>query len=949
MGDVRSVAVKLRAEVSGYLASMAAARKATNDLIDTIGASDRKQQSLAQLGNVAGGVGLAAAAGMGIAVKAAADFDKAMSSVEAATRSSAQTMDSLRSAALKAGADTAFSATEAAAGIENLAKAGVSTRDILKGGLSGALDLAAAGQIEVADAAESAATAMTQFGLKGKDVPHIADLLAAAAGKAQGEVGDFSAALNQSGLVANQTGLSIEETTAALASFASQGLVGSDAGTSLKTMLQSLTPSSEKAAAAMENLGIEAYDGQGQFIGLAEYAGRLRQGLSDMSDEQRNATLKTIFGSDAVRAATVLYDQGAAGIHRWTANVNDQGFAAETAATKMNNLSGDLEELKGSLETAFIGTGQGAASGLRGLTQNLTGVVNLFNKLPDPLKASTFNLAGLAAVLGGGIFVGTRVINGIADIRTSITELGVSSGKTRTAMRGLAGAGIGLAAMTVGVGAINSINDAIDETLPGVNAMTERLLGLGRAGGRDDLGAPFDDLGASIDRIANRGALTSVSDGLQAVFEAVGFKEARSLREARAELELTDQALAQIASTRGAPAAERAFRELVESERLTKAQAKALRAEMPLLGEALAGIRLETNKTKGKTDDLAFLLGGGLPGAFGKSSRGARGTAGAMDTAGQAAKDLKGRMQELSDVLEGRASWRSYQAAIDDVRRSLKENGRTLDQNTPKGRANAETLDTIATSALGVAESIKDTNRQNAFLDRARKVYIDAAVDMGKTEGAARRLANRIFGIPEKRVTKPEFDDRQADRDRRRYEQGINGIPKDPTTKPKFDDGQARGDVNAFVGFFNGALGNIKDEPVRINVQAEAKQILQMAQGLNIFGGNKAFGGEIPGTLGTPGKDSVLINAMPDEHVVTTREVKAAGNGDTRRGHRIWQAIRNAALMGALPIPWTCPPSLTAGRSGRPWPTPVWTRRPTWPPGWRPVSPPRSATPCRNG
>jgi TP901 family phage tail tape measure protein len=140
-------------------------------------------------------------------VKTAADFDKSMSAVKAATGATAAGMDQLRAAALQAGADTAFSATQAADGITELAKAGVSTRAILGGGLTGALNLAAAGEMSVGDAAELAASSMTKFGLTGADVPHVADLLAAAAGKAQGSVADMGMAMNMGGGVAAQMGL----------------------------------------------------------------------------------------------------------------------------------------------------------------------------------------------------------------------------------------------------------------------------------------------------------------------------------------------------------------------------------------------------------------------------------------------------------------------------------------------------------------------------------------------------------------------------------------------------------------------------------------------------------------------------------------------------------------------------------------------------------------------
>ena len=111
-------------------------------------------------------------------------------------------------------------------GVTALLKAGVAAKDVLAGGLSGALDLAAAGQMDVASAAETTATALNQFNLQGNQASHVADLLAAGANAAQGEVSDMAMALAQGGLVAHQTGLSVEETVAALTMFAKAGMIG---------------------------------------------------------------------------------------------------------------------------------------------------------------------------------------------------------------------------------------------------------------------------------------------------------------------------------------------------------------------------------------------------------------------------------------------------------------------------------------------------------------------------------------------------------------------------------------------------------------------------------------------------------------------------------------------------------------------------------------------------
>src|SRR5665647_3260674 len=330
----RVTTIRLRAEIADLKRQMAEAGVAVKGVGDEAEkASERSNAALGKLSNTAGMLGLAMVAAAVVAVKAFADFDQSMSYVQAATHESAANMDLLREASIEAGKRTIFSATEAAGAVEELAKAGIATADILAGGLNGALDLAAAGGLDVAEAAGIAAIALKQFNLAGDQMPHVADLMAAGAGKAMGSVSDLGMALRQAGQVANMTGLTIEETTAGLSAFASAGLLGSDAGTSFKAMLQRLTPQSAEAQAKMDELGISAYDAGGNFIGLADFAGNLQGALKDLSPEQRNAALAVIFGSDAVRAANVLYDEGAAGIEEWTAAVDDGGYAAETART----------------------------------------------------------------------------------------------------------------------------------------------------------------------------------------------------------------------------------------------------------------------------------------------------------------------------------------------------------------------------------------------------------------------------------------------------------------------------------------------------------------------------------------------------------------------------------------------------------------------------------------
>lgn len=471
---MRTVSVKLMADAADFNRNVRGAGASVKGLAQDLDRAN-KAGNLDHVTDAAAGLGLGLVGVAGIAVKFAMDFDKQMSSVKAATHASAGEMDQLRKASLQAGKDTAFSATEAAKGVEELAKAGVSTSDILSGGLKGALDLAAAGELDVGAAAETAASALTQFKLSGKDVPHVADLLSAAAGKAQGSVADMGAALNQAGLIAAGTGLSIEDTTGTLAAFASAGLLGSDAGTSFKTMLQAVQAPSGKTKELMDELGISAYDAAGNFIGIANFAQQLKEQLHDLTPEVRANAMAQIFGSDATRAASILYEQGAAGIQEWIKKTNDAGFAAETAAIKTDNLAGDLERLKGSLETAAIESGGGLNQGLRVLTKSADALVGTIDKLPSGTTAVITALAAVGGVLTLGLVAWMKSRAAMASVVAELNAVGPAGAKAAVGLQA-ASKWAGRAAIAfVGLEVAGAVFDKLGNGAVNVNKLTAAL------------------------------------------------------------------------------------------------------------------------------------------------------------------------------------------------------------------------------------------------------------------------------------------------------------------------------------------------------------------------------------------------------------------------------------------------------------------------------------------
>lgn len=613
---MRTVGVRLTADVSQYMTGLKQAGAATKDFT---GSLDRaaKGGHLDKVADQAAHFGLVGAVAFGAVVKAAADFDKQMSAVSAATHASSADLAKLRQAALQAGKDTQFSATQAAQGITELSKAGVSTANILGGGLKGALDLAAAGQMQVGEAAETAASAMTQFKLSGAQVPHIADLLAAGAGKAQGSVHDLSMALSQGGLVAAQMGLSIEDTTGTLAAFASAGLMGSDAGTSLKTMFLQLANPSGKAAELMADLGIKTYDASGRFIGVTKLAGVLRDRLSTLTQEQRNAALATIFGSDAIRAASILYEQGAGGIQGWIDKVNDAGYASETASKLTDNLAGDIERLKGSLETLAIQSGSGTNSGLRILAKGLNDLVGSFMEMPPAVGSTVTVLAGVTGVAALGLAGFIKLRKGLASAVEELNAMGPAGERAATGLSRTAAVAGKLAAVFAALEVAGLILDHFGKSATSVDRLTESLQNFATTGKlssalTDDFGRNLDDFGkvAQSADAASHGfwqGLNDLTSSIPGVHQAVDRLNESiyglSFNDAKSRMEGLDQAFAAfIATQKDATQAGQIWQQLLLKSNLNTDQLAAL---LPNAYQGLQKLQAAAHGAAGATQGAA--------------------------------------------------------------------------------------------------------------------------------------------------------------------------------------------------------------------------------------------------------------------------------------------------------------------------------------------------------
>lgn len=379
----------------------------------------------ARLGDVVKVAGAAAAAIGGIqaiggSLNKAMDFEAqidAVASLDSSIRKGTQGYQDMQKLALKLGASTSYSALEAAQGMEELVKAGMPIQTMLNGGAEAALNLAAGGGVEVAEAAEVMAVAMNSFKKDGMSAAQAADILAGTANAAATGVNDLRFGIAAVGAVASGSGLTFKDTASAIGLFTNNGMQASDAGTSLKTMLMNLQPSTDAAYNAFDKLGLltmdaakasqflakqgikpanmsvdevtkslaaylakmdgaktvtgkyfdkakdmaqangwlysSFYDANGQMKDMGQIAGLLRDKLSGLNTMQRQDVLKTMFGSDAIRAGNILFEEGAEGIQKFQAAMANT-TALQAAKARMDNAKGAVEQFKGAMETLQI-------------------------------------------------------------------------------------------------------------------------------------------------------------------------------------------------------------------------------------------------------------------------------------------------------------------------------------------------------------------------------------------------------------------------------------------------------------------------------------------------------------------------------------------------------------------------------------------------------------------
>ncbi|AHZ50947.1 phage tail tape measure protein [Bacillus thuringiensis] len=482
--------------------------------METLG--NHLQNAGMQIGMVFGGMTYAIGRGLKSAVEESMNFEQQMANVKAVSGSTGEEMKKLSELAVNMGETTKYSSVQAGQGIEELIKAGVSLTDIINGGLEGALNLATAGELELGEAAEIASTALNAFKADHLSVADAANILSGAANASATDVRELKYGLAASSAVAAGAGMTFKDTATTLAVFAQNGLKGSDAGTSLKTMLMRLNPTTKEAYNQMKDLGLitynaqagfdflvkngvtpasrsvgdietalegyvmktegakkwnkkcettfrelatssaflssKFYDQQGHIQSLENISGTLHESMKDLTDQQRSMALETLFGSDAVRGATILFKEGANGVNSmWDAM--SKVTAAEVAATKIDTLKGRLTLLDSAFSTMKKTIGDALAPVVSVFVAGLQKLVDGFNSLPGPVQKAIAITGGIVLALTAVATVIGVIMGAIGMVVSGIGSLAIAMG-VATAATSVTGAVLGILTAALGPVAI---------------------------------------------------------------------------------------------------------------------------------------------------------------------------------------------------------------------------------------------------------------------------------------------------------------------------------------------------------------------------------------------------------------------------------------------------------------------------------------------------------------
>ena len=391
----------------------------------------------------------AAVTGLGTAaVTTAANFESSMSQVQATMGvtkdamstvdgQSVNTMDTLSELAKKMGAETAFSAKECADALNYLALAGYDTQQMCDT-LPTVLNLAAAGDIDLASASDMVTDAMSALGMGVDESTKMVDQMAKTASSTNTSVAQLGEGILTIGATAKSIKGGTAELNTALGILANNGIKGAEGGTHLRNIILSLQNPTDKAADAMESLGVQVYDSQGNMRSLNDILGDLNKSMDGMTSADKANIIATIFNkTDLASVNALLANTGDTWDSLQNSITNSAGAAQQMADTQLDNLQGQITILKSALEGLAISFGELLMPAIKQIVDWVQKFVDWLNSMDEGTKKVVVTVALLAAAIGPVLIVIGKVISAVGTIMTVVPKIASAISAVKTAFAAL--------------------------------------------------------------------------------------------------------------------------------------------------------------------------------------------------------------------------------------------------------------------------------------------------------------------------------------------------------------------------------------------------------------------------------------------------------------------------------------------------------------------------------
>lgn len=382
------------------------------------------------------------------AVSTAANFESSMSQVQATmgitkdsmstvNGESVNTMDTLSALAKKMGSETAFSARECAEALNYLALAGYDTQQMCDT-LPTVLNLAAAGGIDLAAASDMVTDAMSALGMGVDEAGTMVDQMAKTASTTNTSVAQLGEGILTIGATAKTVKGGTAELNTALGILANNGIKGAEGGTHLRNVILSLQNPTDKAAACMEQLGVDVYDSEGNMRSLNDILGDLNTSMDGMTAAEKSNIIGQIFNkTDLSSVNALLANTGDTWDDLQQSIIDSGGAAQQMADTQLDNLQGQITILKSALEGLAISFGELLMPAIKMIVGWVQQFVDWLNGMDEGTKKVVTTIALLAAALGPVLIVIGKVVSAVGTIMTIVPKVAGVINTVKTAFAAL--------------------------------------------------------------------------------------------------------------------------------------------------------------------------------------------------------------------------------------------------------------------------------------------------------------------------------------------------------------------------------------------------------------------------------------------------------------------------------------------------------------------------------